>query len=150
MPQSFVQLYTHLIYSTKDRTSLISTNIREELFSYLAGTIKNIGGIPLLVGGVSDHIHILYLQPKNQTIPQQVEEIKKQSSKWMKTKGLEYSNFYWQRGYGAFSVSPSKLEVTKNYISQQEQHHKKISFKEEYLQFLKEYHIEYDERYLWD
>lgn len=101
------------------------------------------------INGVQDHVHVLCILSKNISIAKLVEEIKRHSSRWIKTLDIYYKDFSWQSGYAGFSVSPSKIRKTKNYIAKQEIHHKKLSFKEEYIMFLKEYNIEYSEEYLW-
>jgi REP element-mobilizing transposase RayT len=115
----------------------------------MGAIIKDNDSIPILINGVEDHVHLLCILSKNLGLAKLVEEIKRHSSRWIKTKGAYYSNFAWQGGYGGFSVSPALHDKTKAYIANQKEHHKKMSFKDEYLLFLKEYGIEYDERYLW-
>ncbi len=105
---------------------------------------------PVQVGGVKDHIHILCLLSRKIALMKLIEELKSHSSKWIKTKGSKYQKFYWQKGYGSFSVNPSEIETVVNYIQNQNEHHKKKTYKDEYLAFLKKYHVEYDERYVWD
>jgi REP element-mobilizing transposase RayT len=119
------------------------------LYAYIGSIIKDNESIPIKINGVEDHIHILCVMSKNITLAKLVEEIKRHSSRWIKTLDPYYAKFAWQGGYGGFSVSPSLHDKTKHYIENQEEHHKKISFKEEYLMFLKEYGIEYNEKYLW-
>ncbi len=148
MSQSFVQFYTHFVFHTKNNRELISEDIEDELHSYLGGILKNLKSLPIKIGGTSDHIHILCTLPKTMTPADLVEELKKSSSKWIKTKGKKYENFYWQEGYGGFSISNFHIEVIMNYISKQKEHHKKISFLEEYKKLLDEYGVDYDERYL--
>jgi REP element-mobilizing transposase RayT len=150
MPQSLAKIYLHIVFSTKDRKHLIKSDIESELYKYIAGILKALNCTALLINGTADHIHILNILSRTQAVSHVLEEIKKNSSKWIKGKGNEYKNFYWQAGYGAFSVSQSKIEVVKNYIYNQKEHHKICTFKEEYRRFLKEYNIEYDERYVWD
>ena len=115
----------------------------------MGGVIKNNGGIPFMINGVSDHVHILASLPRTIALSKYVENIKRTSSKWIKSKGLHYKNFAWQNGYAGFSVSSSKKEVVTTYIANQKEHHKTQTYKEEVLQFLKEYNIDYDESYLW-
>lgn len=150
MGQSLNKIYVHLVFSTKLRKPLITNSIKEELFSYLGGICKNLECYPIQVGGHQDHVHILCLLSKKIPLMKLMEEVKSHSSKWIKTKGIEYENFYWQNGYGAFSVNPTELEIVKNYISNQEEHHKKKTFQEEFLAFLKKYNVDYDEKYVWD
>lgn len=148
MPQSFVQIYSHIVFHTKNNKDLIKKEIEDELYSYIGGILKNCKSIPIQIGGISDHLHILCTLPKTMTCADLLEEIKKSSSKWIKSKGAEYAHFYWQDGYGAFSVSPSQLETVKNYIRNQKVHHQKVNFMDEYRRFLDEYGILYEERYL--
>jgi putative transposase len=150
MPQSLIKNYIHITFSTKNRLSFIIPEIREELFRYLGGICKNLECHPVIVGGHKDHIHILCLLSKKVALMNLLEEIKSHSSKWIKTKGENFKNFYWQNGYGAFSVNPSEIEVVKNYIEHQDEHHKNKTFQDEYLAFLKKYKVDYDERYVWD
>ena len=148
MSQSFVQIYVHIVFHTKDNLKLIREDIESELFSYLGGILKNYKSIPLQIGGTSDHIHILCTLPKTMTPADLAEEVKKSSSKWIKTKGAHYKNFYWQDGYGGFSVSNSGVDIVKKYILNQKKHHEKVSFMDEYKNLLKAYGITYEDRYL--
>lgn len=150
MPQSLVKNYLHITFSTKNREPFIDTNIQKELFRYLGGICKNLECNPIIVGGFKDHIHILCLLSRKIALMKLVEELKSHSSKWIKTKGESYQNFYWQNGYGGFSIHQSQVSIIKNYILNQDNHHKGKSFKEEYIKFLKDYNIDFDERYLWD
>jgi len=115
----------------------------------MGAIIKDNDSIPILTNGIGDHVHILCVMSKNIALAKFVEEIKRHSSRWIKTKGEKYKKFAWQGGYGTFSVSPSLHDKTKRYIENQEIHHQKITFKEEYILFLKEYGIDYNEEYLW-
>jgi putative transposase len=150
MPQSLSLNYVHIVFSTKHRKPTIKPEIQDDLYAYIAGICKNLESPILKIGGIEDHIHILLVLSRKIALMKLIEEIKKTSSKWMKTKGDDYQNFYWQDGYGAFSVSPKHIDSVKNYIENQEEHHKKGDFKEEFLKFLEQYGIEYDERYIWD
>ncbi|RZK11771.1 MAG: IS200/IS605 family transposase [Flavobacterium sp.] len=150
MPQSLSYNYMHLVFSTKNREPNIHTDIEQKLYEYMAGICKNLESTAIQIGGYTDHIHILFLLSKKITLIKFVEEVKKSSSKWIKTQGTQYSNFYWQGGYGAFSVNPKQVEIVKNYILNQKEHHSKKSFQQEYIAFLKEYNVDYDERYVWD
>ena len=150
MPQSLTKVYVHITFSTKYRTHSIDKNIKEELWDYIGGVCKALECNPVRVGGYSDHIHVLCLLSKKITQMKLLEEIKKSSSKWIKTKGKQYSNFYWQDGYGIFSVNPYEIDKVIAYIKNQEEHHKRKTFEKEFLAFLNKYKIEYDERYLWD
>jgi len=150
MPQSLVKNYLHIIFSTKNRQPLIDSDIEEELFNYLGGICKSLECYPVIVGGHKNHIHILCLLSQKVLLMKLVEELKSHSSKWIKTKGDKYRNFYWQNGYGAFSVNPTEIEVVKTYILNQKEHHRNRTYEEEYLAFLKKYNVDYNERYLWD
>ena len=150
MPQSLAKVYIHIIFSTKHHTALITREIKGELHAYIAGTLINLKSEVLKINGTEDHIHILCTLPRTITIAKLLEEIKKSSSKWMKTKGSKWLKFAWQNGYGCFSVSGSSIQNLINYIEKQEEHHKKISFRDEFIEFLKKNNIDYDERYLWD
>ena len=149
MGQSLVKNYIHIVFSTKHREPLINQAIENELHNYLGGICNKMECQVLKVGGYDDHIHILCLLSKKVLLVKLMEELKSHSSKWIKTKGQDYANFYWQDGYGAFSVNPSEIEIVINYIANQKEHHHKKSFQEEYRAFLKKYKIEYDEKYVW-
>lgn len=150
MSQSLSKVYVHITFSTKNRQVLIDENIRNSLFEYLGGICREQECFPVIVGGCREHVHILCLLSRKITQMTLLEELKRQSSKWVKTKGQQYNKFYWQDGYGIFSVNPSELEVVVKYIVNQEEHHKKVTFQEEFRAFLKKYHVDYDERYIWD
>jgi REP element-mobilizing transposase RayT len=128
----------------------INSSVRKELYSYIGGVLNTIECQPVKIGGTDDHIHILCQLSKKITVIKLLEEIKKSSSKWIKTKGNEFSEFSWQDGYGAFTVSPSGVENVKLYIGNQEDHHAHEKFREEYLELLKTNNVEYDEKYLWN
>jgi len=148
MSQSFVKFYAHIVFHTKYSMDLIKADIEDELYSYIGGILKSINSVPIRIGGIEDHVHVLCTLPKTMSLADLTEEIKKSSSKWIKTKGQAYSNFYWQSGYGGFSVGWSQVEIVKNYISNQNIHHKKVTFLDEYKELLDENGVEYDERYL--
>jgi REP element-mobilizing transposase RayT len=150
MPQSLAKVYLHTVFSTKYRQPLILPEVEESLYNYIGGIIKSMGGYPLIINGVSDHIHILSTLPRTVTIAKYLEEIKKNSSKWIKTQGPDFKSFAWQNGYGTFSVNSLGVGVVTNYIRNQKRHHNQLSFKEEVIQILDEYDVEYDEKYLWD
>ena len=137
MPQSLTQIYIHIIFGTKYRDAIIDPNIKDQLYNYLIDKLKYLDTSTLSIGGTEDHVHILCRQSKNYSASKIVEKIKTKSSHWLKSKGI--LNFYWQGGYSAFSVSPSNLEVVKKYINSQEEHHKKVSFQDEFEYLLKKY-----------
>jgi len=148
MGQSLSQLYVHLTFGTKNRYPFISEQIEPQMHAYMAGILKNMESPAIKINSVPDHVHILFRLSKNYALAKVVEEVKKQSSKWMKTEGVE--GFTWQIGYGAFSVSRGHLERVKRYIINQKQHHKIKTFEEEVEEFVKEYDIiEYDKKYFW-
>ncbi len=149
MSQSLSQLYIHLMFGTKHREPWILPEIEERLHSYLAGTLQQYQCMGLAINTMPDHVHILFRMSKNYTLARVVEELKKQSSKWMKEQGVEA--FFWQKGYGAFSVSASKLQSVIQYIQNQKEHHQHHSFEEETALFMKEYQVaEYDPKYFWE
>jgi len=150
MGQSLVKNYIHLIFSTKHREPLIAKNVQPELYSYLGAICNNLECYPVKIGGHFDHVHILCKLSKKITLVKLLEELKSHSSKWIKTKDDSFKKFYWQDGYGAFSVNPSELAIVSDYITNQDEHHQKKSFPDEYRSFLKKYNVEYDERYVWD
>ncbi len=148
MSQSLANILVHLVFSTKNRERSISDNVREELHAYIGGIVKNCHGILLKAGSVEDHIHLLVIHPRTISPSDLVKEIKIGSSKWLKDK-LDYSAFHWQGGYGMFSISPSHKNAVMNYIATQKEHHKEISFQDEFRRLLEKYGIEYDEKYMW-
>lgn len=150
MGQSLVKNYIHIIFSTKLRAPQIYQPVQDELYSYLGGICKEMECSPIKIGGYTDHIHILCMLSKKIALMKLLEEMKSHSSKWMKTKGTTLKNFFWQNGYGAFSVNPTEIETVIAYIENQKEHHKKRTFQDEYRAFLKKYKVEYDERYIWD
>ena len=129
---------------------MIDDEIESQLFDYLGGVCKRLECNPLRVGGYKNHVHILCQLSKKITQARLLEEVKKQSSKWIKTKGSQYKDFYWQGGYGIFSVNPERLDSLVKYINNQKEHHSKKSFKEELIDHFKKYGVEYDERYMWE
>jgi putative transposase len=151
MSQSLANLLVHIIFSTKNRYPFFANrDIRSEMHAYLGGTCNNLDCLVLIVGGISDHVHILSKLSKNISVAKLIGEIKRESSKWIKTKGRILEKFAWQNGYGAFSVGKSEVEKVRAYILNQEEHHRKRNFQDEFRQFLKGYEIGYDERYVWD
>ncbi|WP_295668260.1 IS200/IS605 family transposase [uncultured Mucilaginibacter sp.] len=150
MGQSLVKNYMHIVFSTKHRQPLIHAPFEDELHAYLGGICNKLDCQPIKIGGYTDHVHILCMFSKKIVLMKLVEEIKSHSSKWVKTLDTSLANFYWQDGYGAFSVNPSEIEKVIAYIANQHQHHSRKSFQDEYRAFLKKYKVEYDERYVWD
>ena len=150
MPQSLVKNYVHLVFSTKYRQPFIDKIIQPKLYAYINGICQQNECYLYAIGGIEDHIHILCLLSKKMALYKLLETVKSNSSRWIKTKGKNYQDFYWQEGYGAFSVNPSEISIVKKYIDNQEKHHKQRDFKNEFRAFLNKYEVEYDERYLWD
>ncbi len=150
MPQSLAQIYLHIVFSTKNHYPFLEGSVDDELYAYIGASIKRLGGIPLSINGTDNHIHILTAFPRTITVADFLKDVKANSSRWLKRKGEQYRDFEWQDGYGVFSVSSSKKQVVVDYIVKQKEHHKQVSFKDEFLRFLKEYGIDYDERYVWD
>ncbi|MES2982680.1 MAG: IS200/IS605 family transposase [Verrucomicrobiota bacterium] len=149
MPQSLSNILVHLVFSTKNREALISKDIRQRLHGYMVGILDHLKSPSIQTGGVEDHVHILFSLNRTTTIAEVVEEVKKGSSKWMKAEG-GVKEFSWQSGYGAFSIGESQVETVVRYIQNQEEHHKKITFEQEYRKFLERYKVTYDEKYVWD
>ena len=150
MPQSLSKVYTHITFSTKNRLDLIDNNIQKSLFEYLGGICKGLECNPVKVGGYKNHVHILCTLSRKITQATLLEKLKKDSSKWIKTQGEKYSNFYWQSGYGIFSVNRIEIDIVTDYIINQKAHHQSKTFQDEFRAFLKKYKVEYDENYVWD
>lgn len=150
MSQSLSSVLVHLIFSTKNREPFITEEIETELFPYMAKIFRDLKSPSLAINGDRDHVHILFSLGRVIAIADLIEELKTNTSKWIKTKGSEFRNFHWQRGYGAFSIGQSSVPALKRYIRNQKQHHRRITFQDEYRKFLKAYKIDYDERYVWD
>lgn len=148
MSQSFTNLIYHLIFSTKDRNKLISNEREDRLYRYMGGVIRDLGGIALATNGTEDHVHLLAkLRPDN-SLSDVMRNLKAGSSGWMHDVFPDLNDFLWQRGYGAFTVSSSQIEVVKGYIARQKEHHEKQSPRDEFILFLKLNGIEFDEQYL--
>jgi putative transposase len=151
MSQSLAQIYLHIVFSTKNRQAFLEDqSLREETHAYLAGTCNNLACPSLQVGGVADHVHLLCRFGRTIALADLLQELKRESSKWLKTKGPSLAEFHWQAGYGAFSISPGHVEMLREYIANQEEHHRTLSFKDEFRRLLQKYDVEYDERYVWD
>ena len=150
MSQSLVKNLIHLVYSTKLREPWIPKHVREGLYSFQSGIFKNWDSEAIIIGGVDDHVHALYSQSKNHALKKIVEEVKKSSSRWMKTYGTKNKDFYWQVGYAAFSVSESNVSEVKEYIRNQEERHRNMSFQDELRALFERHNVEFDERYVWE
>jgi len=147
MAQSLTKILVHLVFSTQKRNSWLDEKISSELYPYISKILENHNCSSLRIGGTENHIHILCVVAKNLSIGKIVEEIKTSSSKWIKTKDPKYKEFYWQHGYGAFSVSSSHKEIVCNYIANQKQHHKTWSFDDELRSLLQKHDLKFDEKY---
>jgi REP element-mobilizing transposase RayT len=151
MSQSLTQVYLHRVFSTKNRRPFLHDKaLRDRSHAYLAGTCNNLHCPAEIVGGVQDHVHILCRFGKEIALAELIRELKRESSKWLKEQDKELESFYWQNGYGAFSVSPAHVPALKQYIATQEDHHRTETFQEEFRRLLSKYGIAWDERYVWD
>jgi putative transposase len=148
MSQTCGNIVVHLIFSTKQRLPLITPEIRSDLFAYLGGIVRKMDGAALIINGVADHVHMLIRIRPVHSIAEMMRIIKTNSGKWIHRKG--HTKFTWQSGYGVFSVSESNIPAVTKYIATQDEHHKKHSFQEEFVAFLKKNNVAYDERYIWD
>ena len=144
MAHTYASNFIHCIFSTKDRRPLIQTARMSELYSYLGGIARSEGFSLIAAGGTANHVHLLFTLPAPHSLAHAVQKLKGSSSRWMGP------GFSWQEGYGAFSVSPSQVSVMKRYVRNQEEHHRKTSFQDEFRAFLRKYQIQFDERYVWD
>ncbi len=150
MPQSLANILVHLVFSTKDRAPLIPSDIETELHAYSSQVFETCESPMIAIGGVEDHVHILFRLSRTKTMAQIVETIKTDTSRWIKTKGTAYARFHWQSGYGAFSVGPVDYEKVVRYIRSQRTHHQRKTFQEEYRELMRRSGQELDERYAWD
>jgi REP-associated tyrosine transposase len=149
MAQTLVSLLVHVVFSTKERRPMIISAVEPELYAYMGGTLRNLESRCLAAGGTANHVHLLISQSKNIALSHLMEELKKSSSKWIKTRAPALRRLGWQEGYGAFSVGESNVEALKRYIAGQKERHRKHTFEEEMLALLRKYRVAYDERYLW-
>jgi len=151
MAQSLAKILLHTVFSTKERRPFIRDKpLRDELHRYLGGILANLDCQPLIIGGVEDHVHLLFTHSRTATVADVVKELKRSSSVWLKANSPELDDFAWQGGYGVFSIGQSQAEDVRAYIAGQEEHHRKISFQEEFRRLLQRYEIAFDERYVWD
>ena len=151
MPQSLSRMVVHLVFSTKDREPILrNPELRKRLHAYMAGILQELQCEPILINGVEDHVHVLCNLSRTLSVAKLLEELKKSSSKWMKEQGAGFERFYWQAGYGVFSVSQSNVESVKHYIAGQEEHHRTVSFQDEFRAFCRRHGVAIDERYVWD
>jgi putative transposase len=150
MPHTSANLLVHLIFSTKQRCPSIRPDLRTDLFAYLGGIVREMRGVALMVNGTADHVHLLIRIPPVHAVADVARVLKTNSSRWVHEKWPHYRSFAWQTGYGVFSVSESSAPAVMKYIAEQKNHHRKRSFQDEYLEFLRKNRIAFDERYLWD
>lgn len=148
MPSTHTSLYFHLVFSTKDRLPIIANDWRSKLHAYLGGIVRNLKGVALAVGGIDNHVHLLVSLKATHCLSDFMRELKASSSGWVHRE-IGLKSFAWQVGYGAFTVSPNNIERVKNYVLNQEEHHRKQSFEDEYKGLLNVAGINYDEKYLW-
>ena len=151
MPQSLANVLLHIVFSTKHRQPFVQTpQLRDAMTGYLVGTLQNLDCPSLIVNPVADHVHILCNLARTISIAKLIQEIKASSSARIKEEGGAATKFAWQNGYGAFSVSQSNVEQVRRYIAQQEEHHRRLTFQEEFRELLRRHGLELDERYVWD
>ncbi len=151
MAQSLAKILIHTVFSTKERRPFLrDRNLRHELHSYLGGILCELDCQPIIVGGVEDHVHVLCALSRTIQPAEMIKELKRGSSLWIKTKSVDTQDFSWQSGYGMFSIGFSQIESVRSYIRGQEEHHRTVSFQDEFRTLLKRYEIEFDERYVWD
>lgn len=150
MAHTFTKLLTHIIFSAKNRVSSITPELKPPLYAYMAGILRELGGKALAINGTSDHVHILIMLPPRIALSETLRVLKTNSSRWVNQQPQPENKFEWQERYGAFSVSSSNIEAVIKYIADQETHHKKISFQEELVAFLRRNGIEYDPRFIWE
>lgn len=150
MPGTYSQIYIQIVFAVKGRENLISPKWKDELHKYIAGIIKGKDQKPIIVNGMPDHIHAFIGLKPSMKISDLVRDIKNNSTNYINENKFVRDKFCWQEGYGAFSYSHSQIKDVYNYIADQEEHHRKKSFREEYLEFLKKYEIQYNEKYLFE
>lgn len=150
MADTYSQIFYHVVFAVRNRQSLISPNIKDDLYKYITGIIHNQKQKLFIINGMPDHVHLLINCKPNMNLSDLVREIKEHSSKYINNKNLIAGNFYWQAGFGAFTVSKKDVGMILNYIKNQETHHKAKIFKDEYLEFLIENEIDFNERYVFD
>lgn len=150
MAHMFTNLLTHSIFSTKERMPYLESDLKERLFSYMGGIIRELGGKALKINGPADHVHVLASLPAKLAPAELIGKVKANSSGWVHKEFSKHGAFSWQTGYAAFTVSHSQRQTVLHYIENQEEHHRKLSFKEELVAFLEKHGVEYDEQYLWE
>ena len=149
MAQTLTRLLTHIVFSTKERRNLITPAVEPELHAYLGGICRNRESPALVIGGTENHVHLLISLSKNIALSDLMMTLKKDSSKWIKTKGTAFRQFHWQDGYGAFSIGESQVGAVTDYIRGQKERHKSMSFEDELVALAERYGVAFDSRYLW-
>ena len=149
MPGSYSCLLCHVVFSTKERLTLVGPAIRERLWDYMGGILRHHRCSPIEIGGTADHVHVLMGVERDQCVADAVRDLKANSTRWLREEYPELAHFAWQNGYGAFSVGIAGLERNRQYIRTQEEHHRTRSFQEEFIAFLERHGVEYDTRYIW-
>src|SRR5688500_13597336 len=147
MPSSYIASYFHLVFSTKDRLRLILPEWEERLYAYIGGIVKGMDAVPMKINGMDDHVHVLASMKSKHRLDYFLRDLKGESSLWIHRELTRM--FEWQKGYSAFSVSPTAVEDVKRYIANQKEHHRRIDFKTEYIDLLQKAGIEFDEKFLW-
>ena len=150
MANTYTQLYVHIVFAVKGRTNLISHSWKEEMYKYISGTISNKKQKPMAINGMPDHIHLLVGFNPDCAVSDLVRDIKSNASKWINDKGFAMGKFEWQTGFGAFTIGQTQIDRVVKYIANQEEHHKIKTFREEYIDFLKAYQVEYNIQYIFD
>ena len=150
MPQSLCKVILHIIFSTKNREPWLDSDVRPRMHAYVATICRDLAAEFVHVGGMADYVHVVITLPRTLSQGELIEQIKKTSSKWIKALDARYRGFSWQRGYSAFSVSPSQLEAVVEYVDPQQEHHRTGTFREEYRELLRRHGVGCEERYLWD
>jgi putative transposase len=150
MPQSFACLHYHLIFSTKHRLPLLTADLSERIFEYIGGILQPYEGVLVAAGGTADHVHLLVSLSRSMAVAEAVRLIKSNSSGWVHDTFPKQQAFAWQTGYGAFAVSYSHVDIVRQYLARQEEHHRVKTFQEEFVEFLQRHDLPYDERYIWD
>ena len=150
MPHSYTSLFTHVIFSTRDRRPDLDVDVRPRVFAYMGGIIRELGGTALAINGPADHVHLLLALPATVALADAMRVVKTNSSRWVHEQWPQRRAFAWQTGYGAFSVSRSNVDEVERYIAGQEEHHRHVTFQEEFLAFLQRHGVAYDPRYVWE
>ncbi len=150
MAQSLSKIYVHLVFSTKNRERTLPDEVRPDLHAYMGGTLKSLTCHPIEINSEPDHLHALFILGRTVALSEIVGQLNKSSNDWLRRRDPQFASFFWQAGFGAFSVSQSQLEDVRTYIRNQREHHRSKAFQEELRAFLIAYEVEFDERYVWD